>query len=50
MAYSPIEQGRILDDSKLRRVAERHGAKPTQVALAWVIRQDGMLAIPKVGD
>jgi diketogulonate reductase-like aldo/keto reductase len=50
MAYSPIEQGRILDDSNLRRVAERHGATPAQVALAWVIRQDGVLAIPKAGD
>lgn len=47
MAYSPIEQGRLLGDSVLARIAERHSANPAQVALAWVLRQDGMCAIPK---
>jgi diketogulonate reductase-like aldo/keto reductase len=49
MAYSPIEQGRLLGDAALRRVAERHDATPAQVALAWVLRQDGVVAIPKAG-
>jgi diketogulonate reductase-like aldo/keto reductase len=49
MAYSPIEQGRLLGDAALRRVAERHDATPAQVALAWVLRQDGVIAIPKAG-
>lgn len=47
MAYSPIEQGRMLGHPVLRRVADRHGASPAQVALAWLLRQDGVIAIPK---
>ena len=47
MAYSPIEQGRILNNRALAEVAGRHGATPAQVALAWLLRQDGMMVIPK---
>jgi diketogulonate reductase-like aldo/keto reductase len=47
MAYSPLEQARLLEDATLRRVAARHGATPAQVALAWVLRQEGVFAIPK---
>jgi diketogulonate reductase-like aldo/keto reductase len=47
MAYSPIEQGRLLDHGELKDVAARHNATPAQVALAWVLRQDGVVAIPK---
>jgi diketogulonate reductase-like aldo/keto reductase len=49
MAYSPVEQGRILRDAALRRVAQRHGSTPAQVALAWTIRGGGVIAIPKAG-
>jgi diketogulonate reductase-like aldo/keto reductase len=49
MAYSPIEQGRLLDDATLGAVAARHGATPAQVALAWVLRQDGVMSVPKAG-
>jgi diketogulonate reductase-like aldo/keto reductase len=49
MAYSPIEQGRLLASAALRRVAHRHGVTPAQAALAWVFRLDGMTAIPKAG-
>jgi diketogulonate reductase-like aldo/keto reductase len=49
MAYSPIEQGRLLGDSVLHTVAVRHGATAAQVALAWVLRQDGTIAIPRSG-
>ena len=49
MAYSPIEQGRLLGLRALRDVAARHGATPAQVALAWVIRHDGVVAIPRAG-
>jgi diketogulonate reductase-like aldo/keto reductase len=49
MAYSPIEQGRLLDDPVLRRVAERHNATPAQVAIAWVLRVEGVCTIPKAG-
>src|SRR5437016_7506563 len=47
MAYSPIEQGRILGNRALGEVAARHGATAAQVALAWLLRQDGMIVIPK---
>jgi diketogulonate reductase-like aldo/keto reductase len=48
MAYSPIEQGRMLGHKALAEVAARHqGATPSQVALAWLLRQDGMMVIPK---
>jgi diketogulonate reductase-like aldo/keto reductase len=47
MAYTPIEQGRILGRRALRDVAGRHGATPAQVALAWALRGDGVCAIPK---
>jgi diketogulonate reductase-like aldo/keto reductase len=47
MAYSPIEQGRMLGHKSLAEVAARHDATPAQVALAWLLRQDGMIVIPK---
>jgi diketogulonate reductase-like aldo/keto reductase len=47
MAYTPLEQGRILANPTLREVAGRHGASAAQVALAWLLRQDGMIVIPK---
>lgn len=50
MAYSPVEQGRILDNKALREVARRLGATPAQVALAWVLRQEGVVAIPKAAS
>jgi diketogulonate reductase-like aldo/keto reductase len=49
MAYSPIEQGRLLDDPTLKAIASRHGATPAQVALAWVLRRDRVIAIPRAG-
>ena len=47
MAYTPLEQGRMLGNRALGEVAARHGASPAQVALAWLLRQDGMIVIPK---
>lgn len=47
MAYSPIEQGRLLGDATLAKVARRHNATSAQVALAWVLRHDKLIAIPK---
>jgi diketogulonate reductase-like aldo/keto reductase len=47
MAYSPVGQGSLDQDRRLKGIAERHGATPTQIALAWVLRQKGILAIPK---
>jgi diketogulonate reductase-like aldo/keto reductase len=47
MAYSPIEQGRILGSPVLRDIGARHGASPAQVAQAWVLRLDHVCAIPR---
>ncbi len=47
MAYSPLEQGRLRPDDRLRRVAARHGASPAQIALAWTLRFDNVVSIPK---
>jgi diketogulonate reductase-like aldo/keto reductase len=49
MAYSPFERGRMLGHPDLERMAARHGATPAQVALAWVLRQDGVNTIPRAG-
>ena len=50
MAYSPIDQGRLLGNPTVRRVAARRNATAAQVAIAWVLRQEGVLAIPKGGS
>ncbi len=47
MAYSPLGEGELAGDSHLRAVAERHGVTAAQVALAWALRRDGVIAIPK---
>lgn len=50
MAYTPLGQGRLLTHPVVRSVALRHEATPAQVALAWVLRHQGMVAIPKAGS
>jgi diketogulonate reductase-like aldo/keto reductase len=47
MAYSPIEQGRLLGKRGLAAMAKRRGATPAQIALAWLLHQEGVIAIPK---
>ena len=50
MAYSPLEQGGVLDDPVLVRIASEHNVSPAQIALAWVLRQPLVLAIPKASS
>ncbi|HET9574018.1 MAG TPA: aldo/keto reductase [Methyloceanibacter sp.] len=50
MAYSPIEQGRLGRDRTLAAIAARHDATPSQIALAWVLRQPDMMVIPKASN
>lgn len=50
MAYSPVEQGRLLTHPALVAVADRIDATPAQVAIAWAMRREGMIAIPKAGS
>lgn len=47
MAYSPVEQGRLLDNSTLAQLARELGSTPAQLALAWTMRSGNVLAIPK---
>jgi diketogulonate reductase-like aldo/keto reductase len=47
MAYSPIEQGRLPTRGVLADLGQRHGCSPFQIALAWVLAQPGVVAIPK---
>jgi diketogulonate reductase-like aldo/keto reductase len=50
MAYSPIEQGRLLRHKAVHAVAARHPATPAQIALAWILRQPDICAIPRSGN
>ena len=51
MAYSPLGQGgRLLKDKTLAAVAKQHNATSAQIALAWVLRQPRVIAIPKAGE
>jgi diketogulonate reductase-like aldo/keto reductase len=48
MAYSPVGHGRgLLENAMLKQIAKRHDASTSQIALAWVLRQPGVMAIPK---
>lgn len=49
MAYSPIEQARLVRDQRLVALARRVGVCPAQLALAWLLAKDGVIAIPKAG-
>ena len=49
MAYSPFDQGRLKPNGTLQAVAARHRATPAQIALAWVLRHEHVVAIPKAG-
>jgi 2,5-diketo-D-gluconate reductase A len=45
-AWSPLAQGKIVDDPTIRQIAEAHGKSAGQVALRWLIQQ-GVIAIPR---
>lgn len=47
MAYTPLGQGRMLQNKALADIAGRHGATAAQIALAWLLRRDGTMVIPK---
>jgi diketogulonate reductase-like aldo/keto reductase len=49
MAYSPVEQGRLLEHPALHPIARRHGATAAQIALAWVLHHEGVNEIPRAG-
>ncbi len=47
MAYSPIEQGRLLNNKTLKAIAQERGVSTAQVAIAWLLHQDNVIVIPK---
>lgn len=47
MAYSPLGQGTLLRDRKLAKVAAAHALTPAQLAIAWLLARDGVVAIPQ---
>jgi diketogulonate reductase-like aldo/keto reductase len=50
MAYSPIEQGRILGSAALEKIASARRVSPARIALAWLLRQDNVIVIPKAAN
>jgi diketogulonate reductase-like aldo/keto reductase len=50
MAYSPVGQGRLPHSPALTAIAKRYDVTPFQVALAWVLRDPNVIAIPKAAD
>ena len=49
MAYSPLEQARLIGNPKLAAFAKSHGMTPAQAALAWLLASDDVIVIPKCG-
>jgi diketogulonate reductase-like aldo/keto reductase len=50
MAYSPLDEGRLLKDRRLAQVASRAGVEPATLALGWLLAQRGVAIIPKASD
>jgi diketogulonate reductase-like aldo/keto reductase len=50
MAYSPIEQADLIGRRELAELAFAHGWTPAQLAIAWVLDRDGVIAIPKTSS
>ena len=47
MAYSPLGQGAVLRNAALAKIAGKHGVAPATVAIAWTLRHDHVISIPK---
>src|SRR5438445_9526858 len=50
VAYCPLAQGRTASDATLMAIGRKHGASAAQVALKWLIDQDGVDEIPKASS
>ena len=50
MAYTPLGEGRLRVNRTLAEIAQKHNASATQIMLAWVIRNPGIIAIPKASS
>lgn len=49
-AYSPLAQGKVLENDLLNEIAEEHGKTPAQVSLRWLIEQENVITIPKASS
>jgi len=49
-AYSPLAQGRLLDNLVLQEIANKHNKTVAQIALKWLIEQESVTAIPKASN
>jgi diketogulonate reductase-like aldo/keto reductase len=47
MAYSPVEQGRLLKNRALQAIAQQRGVTTAQIAIAWLLHQEQVIVIPK---
>ena len=50
MAYSPLDEGRLVGNPRLRALAGRARVTPARLALAWLLAQKHVAIIPKAGD
>ena len=50
VAYSPLAKGEVVDVPEIREIAEKHDATPAQVALAWLLSKESVVAIPKASS
>jgi diketogulonate reductase-like aldo/keto reductase len=50
MAYAPLGEGALLRDATLMRIAKHAGMTPAQLALAWLLRDDHVIAIPQTSS
>jgi 2,5-diketo-D-gluconate reductase B len=49
-AYAPVARGRVFKDKTLTAIGRKHGKSPAQIALRWLIEQDGVAAVPKAAQ
>jgi len=47
VAYAPLAHATVEDDPVIQKIARKHGATPSQIALAWLLDQEDVAAIPK---
>lgn len=50
MAYSPLARGEVFNNETIKKIANKHAATEAQVSLAWLLQQDGVIAIPKTSS
>ena len=50
VAYCPLARGRVAQSRVIRDIADRHGASPERIALAWLVNQPDVGAIPRTSN